>query len=95
MKVRHIKKLRKVVANFKEYEVSHSLGLFGDFDGGGLCSKNIMAITPRMAVEKYQRWYFRHYKHHNKFHTTYIVETTWNWGKFMVVDSKGYSRYFM
>lgn len=95
MKARHIKKLRKVVANFKEYTVSHSLGLFGDFDGGGLCSKDIMASTQRMAVERYLRWYFRCYKQRNRFHTTQIVETTWNWGKFMVVDSKGYSRYFM
>ena len=31
MKARHIKKLRKVIANFKEYEVSYSSGLFGDF----------------------------------------------------------------
>lgn len=94
MKARHIKELRKVIANFKEYEVSHSLGLFGDFDGGGLCSKNIMASTPRMAVEKYLRWYFRYYKRRNKFHTNNLVETSWNWGKFMVVDAMGYRRYF-
>ena len=95
MKASHIKHLRKAVANFKEYNVSYSLGLFGDFSGGGLCLKTIKASNPKEAVERYLRWYFRHNKHRNQFHTTNLVETSWNWGKFMVVDSKGYSRYFM
>ena len=95
MNARCIKMLRKVVANFKEYEVSHSLGLFGDFVGGGLCLQIIKASNPKEAVERYLRWYFRYYKQRNKFHTTNLVETSWNWGRFRVEDTRGYVRYFM
>lgn len=94
MKARDVKRLREQVANFKEYDVSYSSGLFGDFDDGGLCLEKITASNPRMAVERYLRWYFRYYKRRNQFHTTSLVETSWNWGKFMVVDTRGYKRYF-
>ena len=92
---RDIERLRKKVAGFKEYDVSYSLGLFGDFDGGGLCLQAIKASNPREAVERYLRWYFRYYKQRNKFHTTNLVETSWNWGRFRVEDTRGYVRYFM
>lgn len=95
MKRRDVKKLRKKVANFKEYEVSYSLGLFGNFYDGGLCCEAIKASNPKEAVERYLRWYFRYYKCRNAFHTNNLVETSWNWGRFMVIDSKGYKRYFM
>lgn len=95
MKARDVKLLRKKVAGFKEYEVSYSLGLFGNFDGGGLCCETIRASNPKEAVERYLRWYFRCYKRRNEFHTNNLVETSWNWGKFMVIDARGYRRYFM
>lgn len=95
MKAKGIKRLRKKVANFKEYDVSYSLGLFGNFDCGGLCLKTIKASNPREAVERYLRWYFRFYKFRNLFHTNNLVETSWNWGKFRVEDTRGYVRYFM
>lgn len=47
------------------------------------------------AVERYLKWYFRKYKCRNRHHTNNLAETSRWWGKFMVVDSKGYSRYFM
>jgi hypothetical protein len=96
MKARHIKKLRKVIANFKEYEVSYSSGLFGDFGvKEGECCKKIMARNPQEAIKRYLKWYFRKYKCRNRHHTDNLAETSRWWGKFMVVDSKGYSRYFM
>lgn len=95
MKPRDVKKLRKKVANFNEYVVSYTFGLFGDFGFEGQCCKNIMASNPREAVEKYLKWYFRKYKCRNQHHTNNLAETSRWWGKFMVVDSKGYYRYFM
>jgi hypothetical protein len=95
MKRRDVMKLRKKVANFKEYEVSYSLGLFGNFYDGGLCCETVKASNPKEAVERYLRWYFRYYKCRNEFHTNNLVETSYNWGRFMVIDSKGYKRYFM
>ena len=95
MKARDIKRLRMQVAKFKEYEVSYTLGLFGHFIGGGLSSKEIMASNPKEAVERYLRWYYRRYKYRNQHHTNNLVETSWNWGKFRVIDSRGYERYFM
>ena len=95
MKARDVKRLRKKVANFKEYEVSYTRGLFGYFSDGGICSKEIMASNPKEAVERYLRWYFRCYKQRNNHHTNNLAETSWCWGKFMVVDTKGYTRFFM
>lgn len=95
MKARDVKRLRKKVTDFKEYDVSYSLGLFGNFDGGGLCLHTIKASNPREAVERYLSWYFRCYKRRNEFYTNNLVETSWNWGKFMVEDARGYRRYFM
>lgn len=95
MKARDVRRLREKVANFKEYEVSCSFGLFGNFYVGGQCRKTIKASNPKEAVERYLRWYFRCYKRRNEFHTNNLVETSWNWGKFMVIDARGYRRYFM
>ena len=95
MKAKDIKRLRKKVVDFKEYDVSYSLGLFGNFDGGGVCLQTIKASNPREAVERYLRWYFRFYKFRNEFHKNNLVETSLNWGKFRVEDARGYVRYFM
>lgn len=95
MKRRYIERLRKKVEAFKEYNVSYSFGLFGNFMSGGLCPQTIKASNPREAVERYIKWYFRKHKHRNPHHTNNLAETTRCWGSFMVVDSKGYSRYFM
>lgn len=95
MRARDVKRLRKKVADFKEYTVSYTFGLFGDFGFEGQCCKKIMASNSQEAVERYLKWYFRKYKCRNMHHTNNLAETSRWWGKFMVVDSRGFSRYFM
>ena len=95
MKAKDIKRLRAKVSGFKEYEVSYTGGLFGDWSCGGICSMQIMASNAEEAVQRYLKWYWRTYKNRNPHHTNTLVETTYQWGKFRVEDSRGYTRYFM
>lgn len=94
MKARHIKKLRKRVQNFREYTVSTTYGLFGDFGTEGMWVRKILADTPQFAVQRYLDRHWRSYKEkHPKIEGT-PTETTRRYGKIMVVDNKGYHYYF-
>ena len=94
MKARHIGKLRKRIANFREFTVSTSFGLFGDFDGGGKWQHKVMADTPRVAVSRYLCWYIRKYKELHENFLYGCVETSAKWGRIMVIDTLGYRYYF-
>lgn len=98
MKARHIKRLRKMVAKFEEYIVIPTRGLFGDFCPITEKKTNLhyfKAENPVRAIRKYQRWYFRKHKEHQKhaFNAPFS-ETSYEWGKFKVIDIKGYARYY-
>lgn len=98
MKARHIRRLRKEVSKFEEYIVIPCIGMFGEFSS--LTDEKtdlhyFKAENPVRAIRKYQRWYFRKNKEHHKyaFHAPFC-ETSRTWGKFKVVDRKGYARYY-
>lgn len=94
MKKRYIKKLRKRVQNFKEYTVSTTYGLFGDFGTEGMWARKILADTPQVAV---QRYLGRHWRTHKEKHPKIVgtpIESVRRYGKIMVVDNKGYHYYF-
>lgn len=95
MKAKHISKLRKQITNFKTYTVSASYGLFGNFEYGGKDKHTVLASNPKHAVERYLRWYYRHFKIQNSHHTNTVVECTNRFGEFKVVASNGYTHYFM
>lgn len=98
MKARHIRRLRKVVANFKEYIVIPSAGLFGEFCQVTEERTNLhyfKAENPGRAIRKYLRWYFRKNKEHHKYaFNAPFYETSYEWGRFKVVDMKGVVRYY-
>lgn len=98
MKARHIRRLRKVVGKYEQYLVIPSIGLFGDFlplTTTRTNCYNFKAENPVRAIRKFQRWYFRKNKEHHKYaFDGPFSETTETWGKFKVVDMKGYARYY-
>ena len=94
MKARHIRKLRKKIANFREFTVSTTWNLFGNFDCGGKRQRKVYADTPRVAVKRYFAWYKRKYKEMHEQSNSLLLATTYRWGKIMVLDSNGYRYYF-
>lgn len=64
MKARYIKKLRKRIATFDEYQIRKSAGLFGVLFGNNrlrLVMDNyyIMADSPQLALKMFFRYYER------------------------------------
>ena len=98
MKARHIRRLRKVVAKFEMYIVIPSRGLFGEFyplTEGKTNLHYFKAESPVRAIRKYLRWYFRKHKEHHKYaFGPPFDETSYEWGKFKVVDMKGVTMYY-
>ena len=98
MKARHIRRLRKVVDKFEMYIVIPSSGLFGEFcrvKEGKTNIYDFKAENPVRAIRKYLRWYFRKHKEHHKYaFDSPFDETSYEWGKFKVVDMKGVTRYY-
>lgn len=75
------------------YNVTETNGLFGDFPGLAQ-GHGVKANSPTEAVYRYQRWYFRKHKQRSISHSGHKCSTTIRFGKFRVVDDKGYHRYY-
>ena len=98
MKAKQINKLRKEVANMGMYSVVESGGLFGDFPyylHQHHKPFQTLAKDSMHAVQKYQRWYFRKYKRKPEHWCSNLSEVSRTFAKYMVVDYKGYYRYYM
>lgn len=100
MKKRCIKKLKKRVANFIQFEVQESAGLFGDFDGFnrlGLIMPTtiIMADDHITAIKRYIQRRERRFKQIDELHGCWDNETTEKWGRVAVTDTKThFTRYY-
>lgn len=98
MKAKHINKLRKEVANMGMYSVVKSEGLFGEFPYHLHSCHNpfqTLAKDSKHAIQRYQRWYFRKHKRRPEHWCSTFTEVSRIFGKYMVVDYKGYYRYYM
>lgn len=93
MKARHIKKLRKKIAEFKEFTVYIPTGLFG-FDGDYRCKKVIKASDEIHAIRRYFKWYYRYYKETSEFQTYHPEPCSRRWAHVAVEDSKGYKHFY-
>ena len=93
MKARHIRKLRKIISEFKEFTVSIPVGLFG-FDSDYRCKRIIRASDEIHAVRRYFKWYYRCYKERCEAHLDYPIECSRQWAKVMVEDSRGYKHFY-
>ncbi len=96
MKARHIKKLRKRIATFDEYEVASSCNLFGEPYGVDYIGKSIKADKPVVALYRYWRKYHRMHKEIHPFSgCDYGLDVSAKWGKFRVTNKRTrYKFYF-
>ena len=95
MKARHIRKLRKQVQSFKSFRIATCCGAFGDFFfTQDYQFKRIKALNPIHAIKRYMKWHFRHFKYKSRHQHEWYKETSYNWGEILVVDEKGYKRYY-
>ena len=93
MKARHIRKLRKRILSYhtyKVYPVKHCL--FG-FDNNFVYT--FKAMNSIHAVERYMKYYWRKNKQKHPSYQTFYHEVTCDWGRILVIEEKGYKRYYM
>lgn len=92
MKARRIKKLKQRISNFKPYLVCETsiLHLFGVYEKEGT---TIMADSFEMAITRFIHYDERKYKERSEYHDCY-TETERKWGKLMVIDERGYKRFY-
>lgn len=100
MKARHIKRLRKRIADFKNFRIRCSAGLFGDFFGDnrlGLIMDNyyVTADNHEFALKRFFRLYERMFKRRHDNYTEHPCETTKKWGRLMVENvESGYMKFY-
>lgn len=91
----NIKKLRKKIEKFSEYQIATTCGLFGEPFGVDCLGRSIMSDSPKNALHKYWRKYARL----NKQHHPYLdcdEFTTVRLAKFRVLNKEtGWKDYYM
>lgn len=96
MKAKYIKRLRKKIAAFVDYEVAETISLFGEPYRAEYFGASVKSDTPLNAIKKYIRFYSRHYKQTHPNYDTNVITTTIRWGKFRVTNKKnGFKTYYM
>ena len=93
MKARHIRKIRKRVDKFDTYEIHESIGMFGT-PYHDTTEAIVKADSVTMAMRRFFRYYERRYKRYHDDRTTCPSETTREWGRFEVVNTRtGFHHY--
>lgn len=96
MKARHIRKLRKQLQSYHTYRVIECYGTFGDFHISyeSYYDHMVKAANALHAIQRYNRYYWRHYKQKCSNSCNWYTETTSKFGTFLVIDERGYKRFF-
>lgn len=95
MKARHIRKLRKQVQSFQTFRIKTSIGNFDSFfEVKEWEYKKIKAKNCIHAIERYMKWHFRRFKYKSRHQCEWYKETTYHFGGILVVDEKGYKRFY-
>lgn len=92
MRARRIKKLRQRITKFKPYAVHWTkvCCLFGAYSD---CAVIVMANSFEMAIKRFVRYEERKYKERSEYHGC-CTETDRNWGRLMVIDERGYKKFY-
>lgn len=91
----NIKKLRKKIAQFTEYQIATTCGLYGEPFEVDYLGRSIMSDSPRNALHKYWRKYARLNKQNHP-HLGCDEFTTVRWAKFRVLNKKtSWKDYYM
>lgn len=94
MNTRKIRRLRKKVENFTEFQIAETIYVFGAPYVTDWCGATLRSDTPKNALHKYWCKYARRFKElHPKF--GHDCPTTSYLGKFQVTNKKtGWKDYF-
>ena len=92
MIARRIKKLRNRISNFKQYAVYETAigSLFGRYSEYGTV---IMADSFEFARKRFVRYDERRYKEQSEYKYC-NCETERRWGKLLIIDEKGYKKFY-
>lgn len=92
MRARRIKKLKQRISKFKPYLVCEKsiLHLFGVYEKEG---KIIMADSFELARKRFVRYDERIRKERSEYRYC-DCETDRQWGKLMVIDERGYKKFY-
>ena len=82
-----IRRLRKKLASYKTFEVKNK-----DSKCGG---RMIKASNFEHAMKRYFLWYWRHFKEKHPSCYKEMYETTSKFGNIVVIDQKGYKKYYI
>lgn len=93
MKARQIKKLRQRISKFKPYAVHWTsiCHLFGEYSDR---AEIVMADSFKMAITRFIHYDERKHKERSEYHDCY-TETERKWGKLMVIDERGYKKFYL
>ena len=90
MRARTVRRLRKKIASYKTYEVKTHTHNKVDYISG----LKVKADSYEMALRRYLKWYWNHFKEKHADHKSTMFETTSKFGSFVVINEKGYKRYY-
>lgn len=93
MRARRIKKLRNRISNFKPYVVYETAigSLFGRYSEYE--TTIIMADSFEFARKRFVRYVERRYKERSEYRYC-NCETERKWGRLLIVDDKGYKKFY-
>ena len=90
MRARTVRRLRKKIASYETYEVKTHTHNKVDYISG----LKVKADSYEMALRRYLKWYWNHFKEKHADHKSTMFETTSKFGAFVVINEKGYKRYY-
>lgn len=93
MKARHFRKLRKQLLSYQTYKVYPVRNCLFGFDNNFVYT--FKAKNSIHAVERYMKYYWRKHKQKHSSYQTFYHEVTYDFGRILVIDEKGYKRYYM
>lgn len=82
-----VKRLRKRLVSYDTYEVKETKTK--------ISGRMIKAANSFHAMERYFQWYWRHFKEKHPSCYKDMFETTSKFGNIVVIDQKGYKRYYI
>lgn len=91
MNARTVKRLRKKIASYKTYEVK----THRPSNNSGISGIKVKADSFEMALNRYLKWYWNHFKERHADDNSSLVETTSKFGSFVVIDEKGFKKYYI
>ena len=87
-----IRRIRRKLLSYRTYKVYTRTGLLGFFDTKH--AYTCKALNSIHSIERFMKYYWRKNKCRNRFDKTIYHECTSSLGDILVIDEKGFQRYY-